>query len=283
MAVQGLDVSVIQGASVPYPALRALGHEFVFVRCQVGNNAGRDTLFEANIRRAKDAGLFCTPYLFPFPLTHLDPIAQADIFLQATMLDGHPVGADIGELPQAYDLEWPPPEEWAKRGCSADQIVDWSLAALDRMHTNTGQAPIIYSYPYFLQMLAKAKNFPMLLKYKLWIAGGPQYRNGNGVVPDVTKQQPPKVVGWGNDWLFWQWDGDGGKRIPGINVDADFNLFNGELVDLARLCQSNEAKDVVVTPEDIAVMHAEASSLIMDDELHAYRQARANVIIAEAA
>lgn len=282
-AVQGLDVSAIQGTLVPYTALYALGHSFVFVRCQVGNNVGRDTIYQDNIRRAKDAGLFVTPYCFPFPLPHLDPIEQADLFLKSSMFNGHPVGSNIGEMPQAFDLEWPPPEEWQKRKCTADQIVDWALAALERMHLNTGQAPIIYSYPYFLQMLAKAKNFPMLLKYKLWIAGGAQYVNGNGRVPDLAVVQPPKVVGWGTNWLFWQWDGNGGKKLPEIGMDADFNVFNGQLFDLARLCQSNEAVDLVITPEDISVMHAEASSIIMDDELHAYRQARANLIISEAA
>lgn len=278
VVVQGTDVSVLQGA-VPYPALKALGHEFSFIRCKVGNNAGIDVRYAENIRKCLDAGLFGTPYVFPFPLPHLDPVEQAKVFAQSALVGAHLVGSETGDLPPAYDLEWPPPEEWAKWGCTPDSIVDHALAALEQMTLDWSCAPIVYSYPYFLAAISKAKNFAQLMKYRLWIAGGPQYQNGNGKVPvrseDGTwKDKPPIVPGWGDDWLFWQHDGNGGKRLPG-GADADFNVFRFDLIDLARLAKSitDEPLPEMMIP-DINTIHAMAANVMADDALHAYRQER---------
>lgn len=279
--VQGLDVSAIQG-NVPWKALALAGHRFAFLRCQVGNETTRDVKFVDNVRAAKDNGFFLAPYDFPFPLPHLDPVAQADLFAKSADIDGHPLGAEKGELPPAYDLEWPPPELWAKWKCSANQIIDWSLKCLERMEQNWGCKPIIYSYPYFLQSISKGDGFLSFMQYKLWIAGGAQYENGDGHLPDLTKEGPPKVPGWGSDWLFNQWDGNGGKRLPN-GVDADFNVYRYDLASLERLCQSLADDDrAIETPRDLSTIFAKTSELIVEDSVHAYRQERAQRIIDEA-
>ena len=276
MPAYGVDVSVIQ-QKLPLQAMKDADLVFVYSRCQVGNNnPGRDPMFEPNVVGARAVDVFRGGYFFPFPLPHLEPIAQADMFLRSAMVDGHPVGAEPGELPPAYDLEWPPPEDWAKKACTADQIVDWSLTCLARIASGFGQAPVIYSYPYFLQALSKAKRYAELMQYKLWIAGGAGYLTRTER-PDYAKEQPPIVPGWGRDWLFHQWNGNNGARLPN-GVDADFDGFNGSLEDLAALCHENP---VDTAPElDPAVIAAQASSLIIEDGLHEYRQARADAMLA---
>lgn len=281
LVVQGLDASAMQGGAIPFEAEKARGTSFIWSRCQVGNNPGVDVQFAANTRRAMLAGLYCGAYFFPFPLPHLDPSAQADLFNVAVMLDGHPLGSDAGEMPQAFDLEWPPPEQWVARGCTADQIVDWALACLLRMEQNCGCKPVVYSYPYFLASLSKAKNFALLMTYRLWIAGGNAYVNGDGHIPDLSKEQPPKVAGWGEAWMFWQHDGNGGRRLTN-GVDCDFNVFRYSYAELQRLCQDPQAPDS--SPPDMLLDHRlifqETSNLIVEDTVHAWRQERAAEIIA---
>ncbi len=282
--VQGTDVSALQ-QTVRFDLLKEAGHEFTFIRCKVGNEKGIDVRFAENVRRARGEGLYTAPYFFPFPLPHIDPLAQCAGFLAAAMVDGDPVGGNRGDLPPAYDLEWPPPEEWAKWKCTADQIVDYALAQCARIHDDYGIAPIIYSYPYFLSALSKAKNFASLMKYSLWLAGGTQYKNGNGIVPrrddnGVWLDRAPIVPGWGDTWLFWQHDGDGGKRLPGSGVDADFNVFRFDSTALGQLAQAIEGPPPILVP-DINTIHAMAANVMAEDALHAYRQERTAAIFAD--
>lgn len=287
--VRGLDVSVIQGV-VPFEALASSGHAFAFVRCKVGNNPGIDTRFVDNVRRGRGAGLAMSPYSFPFPLPHLSPVEQAKWFVESTLVDGDAVGSMKGDVPPAFDLEWPPPEEWTKRGCTADQIVDWALACLEQMTADYGGIkPLIYSYPFFIQAISKAKNFAQLMNYKLWIAGGAQYLNGNGQVPSrgddgVWIDRAPKVLGWGDNWLFWQHDGNGGKRLPN-GADADFNVFRGTIAEFEQLIGLDDGKLIGLAdePPDLTTIHAMSMNVMAEDALHAFRQERVAQVFEDAA
>lgn len=283
--VQGTDVSVIQGV-VPFDALAKDGHRFSIIRCKVGNNPGIDTRFVENVRRCRGAGMSAFPYSFPFPLPHLSPTEQAKRFVEGAIVDGDSVGTMKGDGPPAFDLEWPPPEEWTKRGCTADQIVDWAIVCLEEMTEQSGVRPIVYSYPFFIQAISKAKNFAHLLKYKLWIAGGAQYLNGNGQVPrrgddGVWIDRAPKVIGWGDDWLFWQHDGNGGKRLPS-GADADFDVFRGTAEEFESLIGLTDRPTVDMTP-DLATIHAMSMNVMAEDALHAFRQERIAQVFADAA
>lgn len=284
--VQGSDTSVIQGV-VPFDALAAAGHMFAILRCKVGNNPGIDARFVENVRRARGVGLSVFPYGFPFPLRHLSPLEQAKWFVEGAIVDGDAVGSMRGDGPPAFDLEWPPPEGWTARGIDADFIVDWALACLDQMTVAYGGIrPVIYSYPYFIAALSKAQNFAQLMKYRLWIAGGAQYQNGNGQVPrrgddGVWIDQPPKVAGWGANWLFWQHDGDGGKRLPN-GVDADFDVFCGTRQEFRVLVRLEDGPAFDTAP-DLGTIHVEEANVMAEDELHAYRQDRLAAIFADAA
>lgn len=280
--VRGCDVSAIQGR-LPADAMAALGLSFAFVRCQVGNQQARDVLFEDDVSRLKQVGIRVAPYCFAYPLPHLDPLDQADHFRGAAMVGADLVGNRVGDLPPALDLEWPPPEQWAARGCTAEQIVDWALRCVDGMRARWTCDPVLYSYPWFLKNLSAAPLFATLAaSCRLWIAGGAQYMNGDGHVPDLAREQPPRVPGWGGDWTFWQHDGDGGARLPN-GVDADFNVFNGDLAALDRLCGAAQttpsASEVTAAA---AIAREEDMALIVEDALHDARQERAAGIVAGA-
>jgi lysozyme len=200
--IKGYDISVIQGI-VDFKKVAESGIKFVVCRCGVGNG-GIDKLYKQNIANAKAAGLKVMAYHFVYPLPPLasqplrDPRAQAQMH----------VNAAGGEL-AACDLEWPPPEEWAKWGCSAAQIVQWGIAYLEAYEQLSGIRPIVYTYPYF----AKAVNLPDWFgqKYKLWIAS---YQTGKPFIPKS----------W-TDWVMWQYSGGTGPEaqyLPGgVPVDGD--------------------------------------------------------------
>lgn len=200
--IKGIDVSIIQG-NIDFKAVAATGVQFVICRCGVGNG-GIDTKYKQNIANAKAAGLKVMAYHFVYPLPPLasqplrDPKAQAQMH----------VNAAGGEL-AACDLEWPPPEQWAKWGCTAAQITQWTVAYLEAYEQLSGIRPIVYTYPYF----AKAINLPAWFgeKYKLWIAS---YQSGSPAVPHP----------W-TDWVLWQDSGGTGpnaQHLPnGAPVDGD--------------------------------------------------------------
>lgn len=215
--IKGIDVSIIQGI-IDFKAVAATGVKFVVCRCGVGNG-GIDTRYKQNIANAKAAGLKAMAYHFVYPLPPLPSQPLRDPKAQAQM---H-VNAAGGEL-AACDLEWPPPEQWAKWGCTAAQITQWAITYLETYEQLSGIRPIIYTYPYF----AKAINLPDWFgqKYKLWIAS---YQTGHPFIPKP----------W-TDWVMWQYSGGTGpeaQHLPnGAPVDGDrmkdlADLWSAEVVE----------------------------------------------------
>lgn len=284
--VWGVDVSAIQG-SVPFDALARGGAAYAFLRCKVGNDQGRDKMFAANVALARACGIFPGAYQFAYPLPHLDPAEQVRAFLDAAQVDGHVLGTFKGELPMALDLEWPPPDGlkkpdgtvgkgWKEWGCEASQILAWGLAALAEMSKQMEQPPVIYTYPHFLKRVlvgASAADLAELGSYPLWIAGGAGYQNGDGHTPDLEKEHPPIVEPWGGRWLFWQYDGNGGRRMPN-GADADFNLFNGDLAALRELVGFEPPSDGSETFIHVVDAIAEANHHMVEDSIREYRLAR---------
>ncbi len=223
--IKGLDASALQGL-LDIPALDAAGCRFVIHKCQQGND-GKDPLFERNIVAARAQGWTVGAYHFLYPLPHLDPAKQAEGFFAASTL-----GAESGDLPPALDLEWPDPDAgWAKWGCSAWQVSEWSQECAEKTTELYGRKPIIYIYPYFAQMLAAGADISWMADYPLWIAS---------YVPKPVIPQP-----W-TDWTFWQFDGNDGQRMPN-GVDADFNWFNGDEAALSRFANPERpANDFVL-------------------------------------
>lgn len=209
-----IDVSAAQGDIPPsvWQALRTLGVRAVIVKLTEG--LWIDGRAMANIQRARDAGLLVSVYAFA-RMSLGDPESQVEALAKA--LNGRkpdfPVVLDFESAPDSWNAE--KRVAWAER---------WVLAAKDTF----GGWPILYSYPYFLTSLGVfLTRSSVLAQCLLWIAGGRQYINGDGHIPDPTRESPPVVPLWGSNWTLWQFDGNGGRRLPN-GVDVDWNVFRGD-------------------------------------------------------
>ena len=212
--IKGLDASSVQGL-LDVEALHAAGCRFLLHKCQQGND-GKDPFFERNVSAARAKGWRVGAYHFLYPLPHLDPEKQAEGFYAASQL-----GAYNGELPPALDLEWPDPDAgFAKWGCTPKQVSDFARRCAERMTQLFGRKPVIYIYPYFAQKLAAGADVSWLAEYPLWIA---------------SYEKAPRIPKPWTSWALWQYDGNGGEKLPG-GGDADFNWFNGDEEALAAFC-----------------------------------------------
>ena len=195
--IKGIDVSIIQG-SIDWNAVAASGIEFCIVRCGVGNS-GIDSNYSKNVAAAQTAGLKVAAYHFVYPLPpqagnpSRSPVAQAQMHAKAA--------GSVSVI--CCDLEWPTEIDWAKWGCSASQIGEWTLEYLQAYENLTGIKPLVYTYPDF----ARQVNLPASVgDYPLWIAS---------YEPTPTIPAP-----WTN-WEIWQDTGGGGKLPNGEPVDTD--------------------------------------------------------------
>jgi lysozyme len=229
--LKGIDVSSIQGI-VPWEKVAAAGCSFAIVKASTGNNPGVDPMFARNVAGAKAAGLIVGAYNFAFPLPHdplkanRDPADQAKLHFD--QCGGF--GSHDGELGPFVDAEWPEPPDWARWGCSAEQIREWLLVYLDAATQLWGRLPTVYTYPSWAQSVGLASN-PTFAQYPLWAAS---YTH-----PDrwpVDGEAPVQIAPWGASWRFWQSSGGTQTIWSGVPVDCD--VFGGTLEELQALTVS---------------------------------------------
>jgi lysozyme len=232
--IAGVDVWSGYG-QVDWNLVRASGVRFAWLKCQEGNE-GKDPLYERNVQRARDAGITVGAYHFAFPLPLAEgkrnraPVDQAELYFAACS----GLGSAPGELTPALDLEWPPPNEWAKWGCSAQQVSDWGQACVEAMTLLWGRTPVLYTYPWFWKALALA-DVSWAAKCPLWMAS---YAHSWDGLPSGV---PPVPAPWA-DWAAWQYSAEGSSvRVPGIPAcpvdrdcikdEATFDRLTGRGVD----------------------------------------------------
>jgi lysozyme len=198
--IKGIDVSVIQG-NIDWASVAAAGYQFAICRCGVGNEKGKDSKYDQNVAAATAAGLKVAAYHFVYPLPPLasqparSPQAQAQMHVAAA-----------GSVPVVCcDLEWPVPQDWAKWGCSAAQIVQWTLDYLQEYERLSGIRPIVYTYPSFASSIQLPASFADT--YKLWIA---------------SYTASPAIPHPWTDWVMWQNSGGTQKLPNGVPVDTDY-------------------------------------------------------------
>ncbi len=232
--IRGLDAWSGQGV-LPFEALEKLGLRFLIAKCKQGND-GVDPAFLRNIAQAKARGWITGAYHFPYPLPHLDPVAQAEMFFKASE-----VGSFIGELPPGFDFEWPAPQDWAKHGCNAVQLSEWARKCCTRMKELWGCPVMIYDYPWFHAEIVKGgADISWMSEHYWWPA---DYKaSGRVPGPAETPFVPEPWKSKGQTWTIWQHDGDKGLLLPN-GVDADFCVFNGDEAELLELAGIKPASD----------------------------------------
>ena len=228
--IRGLDASSVQGL-IPFGSLDP-SIRFAILKAQEGND-GFDPLFARNMRGALKAGLHAYAYVFAYPIQNNGPMTSGyrygrDPREQAKLcVDRVHAFPEMRGLPIFADLEWPEPTKWKDWGLTARSISEWCRVFCEEVALLSGAQPILYTYPHWWQSLSAA-DVSWASRYALWLASYPERNRW-----PTEAERPPVPKPW-NDWLFWQFDGNGGMTLPS-GVDSDFCVFNGDEDALAAL------------------------------------------------
>lgn len=200
-SIRGIDISHHQG-NINWEKLSKaqIGDEaicFVFIKATEGRGH-LDENFNDNFYQAREFGFLRGAYHYFKP--HIPAKEQADYFLKQVHLEE-------GDLPPVLDIE--------ERGrLTAEELRKASLIWLRAVEKHYGVPPIIYTNYKFKRDYLNTKDFD---RYPYWIA---HYYVRN--------------LAYKGAWKFWQHTDCG--RLDGIKEKVDFNIYNGSMYDLKRLC-----------------------------------------------
>lgn len=199
-SIHGIDVSYYQG-KINWQKVKTMKEDevnisFAFIKATEGVLLV-DPYFQRNWREAPKAGIICGAYHFFRPKR--DGKTQAKFFLQV-------VNIEKGDLPPVVDVE------------TLDGVTPLKMRAelsdfLNYVETKTKVRPIIYTGLKFYEDYLDG-NFD---DYPLWIAHYYQ----------------PKLRLDKDRWKFWQHSDK--AKINGIGHIVDFNAFNGDSTELAKM------------------------------------------------
>ncbi len=200
--IHGIDISHYQG-DIDWKELRQHGTidecpiRFVMIKATEGADKV-DEKFKRNFHLAREHGF--TRGAYHFFSTQSPAAAQARLFISTVKLER-------GDLPPVLDVEKKPKNQ------TREQFRQSLLTWLHTVEKHYGVKPILYTY-YKFKM--EYLNDSVFNQYPYWIA---HYY--------VERVEYP------GEWKFWQHTDEG--RLPGINGDVDFNVYNGSYYDLQQL------------------------------------------------
>ncbi|WP_157015916.1 glycoside hydrolase family 25 protein [Mesorhizobium xinjiangense] len=193
--VHGTDVAKYQ-EYVDWQKVRTNGISFAFIKATEGGDIV-DDYFERNWKAARQAGIARGAYHFFYFCR--PAIEQARWFIRN-------VPRDPNALPPVLDMEWNPFSPTCTKRPPAAKVQSEMRIFLEALERHYGKKPIIYTSIDFFDdnRLENFKGYPYWLRS---VAGHPDEKYGN------------------HPFVFWQYTGTG--VIPGIDGDADINVFNG--------------------------------------------------------
>ena len=198
----GIDVSAAQGQKLDWPSIARAGIRFTL--CKASEHVGYvDPTFHRNVMEADKVGIVRGSY--HFFRVEADPEKQAQLYFRTAV--------QWTELPPAMDFE-------SLRGVAPKVARPRAFAFMKATEALWGRPCMVYTYPSFWDGLGNPAA-PEFGARPLWIANY-----------GVKKPKLPRP--W-SAWTFWQYDGNGGKRLP-QGIDSDFNWFNGDEAALKELC-----------------------------------------------
>ena len=200
--IHGIDISHHQG-DINWSELREKGLinetpiRFIMIKATEGSTRV-DENFKENFYQSREYGF--TRGAYHFYSVHSPAKSQAEFFIKNVKLEN-------GDLPPVLDVEHKPKNQ--TDDAFKASILEW----LDIVEQHYGVKPIIYTYYKFkTQYLSD----PVFDQYPYWIA--------HYYVDEVEYQGP---------WKFWQHTDVG--RLPGIDGNVDFNIYNGSFYELRKL------------------------------------------------
>jgi len=219
---RGIDVSYAQGRGIDWANVAR--HDVNFVIARGGHGEKFDGTFNDHNEGAKSASLLTGCYWF-FEADH-SPYTQADMFIECIKKT---------RLRPVIDFE-------TLEGCGPVEAVKSAEKFLVALNS-AGYKPILYTCYDFWHSKLGNPSTSMLTTLDLWVA---HY----GVkVPLIPK--PWQSTGW----LMWQYDGDGGERLPD-GRDSDFVWLAGT---------PDEIEQGVLSPEGITIEGPKTSRVIAND------------------
>jgi len=194
--IHGIDIAKYQGA-VDFERARASGVSFAYLKATEGGDRVDDR-FAANWQAAANAGMPRGAYHFYYFCR--SAAEQAKWFIRH-------VPRTAGALPPALDMEWNPQSPSCKKRPSPDVVRREMKVFLTAIEKHYGKKPVIYTTPDFFE----DNDLGSFKGYKWWLR--------------ATNSHPDDKYG-AMPWVFWQYTGTG--RVPGVNGDADINVFRGD-------------------------------------------------------
>jgi lysozyme len=198
--IHGIDVSKYQ-KNILWEEVRAMqvGEiklDFAFMKATEGIG-NIDPNFKRNWRKAKSTGIIRGAY--HFFISSKDGRLQAEHFIKKVELEP-------GDLPPVLDVE-------QLSGVTAATLRKEILKWLTIVEEYYQVRPIIYTNADFYERNL-GKEFDA---YPLWVAH--YYQPGK---PRINRR-----------WHFWQHSDEG--RVNGISSPVDFNVFNGDSLELSQM------------------------------------------------
>lgn len=205
----GVDVSLWQhpgGNPIDWQQVRLAGNSFAIVKATEGLGYVNPH-FAEDSAAAAEAGLIVGSY--HMGRAHESAALQAAEYAAALASQPQP------SLPPVLDIEY-------NNGVSPAGMQAWIREFVTEIERLTGRKPIIYTYRYFWEQ--EVGNTTEFSDYPLWLA--------------AYQSTPPTVMpgGWDN---MVMWQNSGNDRVPGIAVDVDTNIFNGDESQLHSFVAGN--------------------------------------------
>ena len=196
-AVHGTDVSKYQ-RSVDWQKVRKHGISFAFIKATEGGDRV-DEYFDEHWRGTKAAGIPRGAYHFYY---FCRPAAEQARWY----IDNVP--KERSSLPPILDMEWNPDSPTCKLRPDPATVRSEMRIFLSMVEAHYGKKPIIYTSVDFFDdnALSGFRGYPYWLRS---VAGHPTDRYSD------------------HPFTFWQYTGTG--VVPGMNGNADINVFNGSV------------------------------------------------------
>jgi len=209
--VEGIDVSHWQG-SIDWDRVASAGVEFAFMKATQGTDF-LDSELQTNWDGARNAGLVRGAYHFFCP--SVDGADQAEHFLETVGSLGE------GDLPPVLDVEVFQGAGCSWSGVSCSTIISNIHGWVDRVVSETGRTPIIYT------------------NAGTWdgsVCGSTEFSDVHLWVANWEVSCPGMPRAW-SEWAFWQTGDDG--SVSGVSGGVDTDLFNGDFAALQALAGSS--------------------------------------------
>lgn len=196
---KGIDIASWQhpgSKPIDWNAVKGAGMTFAIVKATEGTNY-TNPFFVGDRDAAGKAGLVVGAYHYARPAAPISTaVDQARHFLAVTGLT-----RTAGHLAPVLDLE-------TTGGLDPVALAAWTRAFLEEIESQTGRAPILYTYrSFWTNSMADTREF---VRYPFWFA---IYNN---------KSAPGWLPGGWPGWAMWQYTSSG--VVPGIIGSVDMNV-----------------------------------------------------------